>query len=476
MILGANKPLRDCVDGDRVFGEKRVGPSESATIHPYRGHMVEIKAQGLLPLRSTTGHATMTMAGGITTGRDRHFEFRSGRVWKNAEDVRPWIPNTAQPAKTEGDFLLVPRLDGTHTDVRFDLKRFVASEEHVRMRESRGLPNELVLDADTAWVLGLYVAEGSATVQPNGQVRVTISLGAHEADLADRVVSIMGARGFKVSVRRQKTWLHVTIKSTPLGHLLREITGHGAENKRMPEEILLNTDMKILYAFLQGYEEGDGHTMQNGRKVQAATVSKVLALQLQLAIARFGRLASISTIKPKPGTIDGHQIKHKHPLFVLTWRWQSARHDRYKVLDKYIATPVKSVKITPFSGDVGYMSTADKTMLASNAIVHNGVNLQDTDLALIAFLPYTPGQVVQWEGRFARHGQKRPVLIQYLIAENTVDEHVAGILLDKLPAVEKVSKDDSLDGFSDAILGSEQTDEIMDSILSKLDGVAVVEE
>jgi hypothetical protein len=468
MILGANKPLRDCVDGDRVFGEKRVEPSESSTIHPYTGHMVEIKAQGLLPLRSTTGHATLTMAGGVTAGRDRHFEFRSGRVWKNAEDVKPWIPNTKQPAKTEGDFLLVPRLDGTHTNVRFDLKRFVASEEHVRMRETRGLPNELPLDADTAWVLGLYVAEGSSTIQPNGRVRVTLSLGNHERHLADRVVAIMGARGFKVNVRQQKTWLHVTIKSTPLGHLLREITGHGAQNKRMPEEVLLNTDMKILYAFLQGYEEGDGHTMQNGRKVQAATVSKVLALQLQLAIARFGRLASISVIEPKPRTIDGRRIKHQRPFFVLTWRWQSARHDRYKVLDKYIATPVKSVEITPFSGDVGYMSTTDKTMLASNAIVHNGVNLQDTDLLLIAMLPYTPGQVIQWEGRVARHGQKRPVMIQYLVAEHTVDEHVAGILLDKLPAVEKVSQDDSVDGFADQLRGADQEDEILESILSKL--------
>ena len=468
VILGANKPLRDCVDGDRVFGEKRVGPSESATIHPYTGHMVEIKAQGLLPLRSTTGHATLTMAGGVTAGRDRHFEFRSGRVWKNAEDVRPWIPNTAQPAKTEGDFLLVPRLDGTHTNVRFDLKRFVASAGHVRMRESRGLPNEIALDADTAWVLGLYVAEGSSTVQPNGQVRVTLSLGSHERHLADRVVAIMGARGFKVNVRQQRTWLHVTIKSTPLGHLLREITGHGSENKRIPEEVLLNTDMKVLYAFLQGYEEGDGHTMENGRKVQAATVSEVLALQFQLAIARFGRLASISTVKPKPGTIDGRKIKHQRPLFILTWRRQSARHDRYKVLDKYIAIPVKSVEITPFSGNVGYMSTSDKTMLASNAVVHNGVNLQDTDLLLIAMLPYTPGQIVQWEGRVARHGQRRPVMIQYLVAEHTVDEHVAGILLDKLPAVEKVSQDDSVDGLADQLRGADQEEEILESILSKL--------
>jgi SNF2 family DNA or RNA helicase len=97
-----------------------------------------------------------------------------------------------------------------------------------------------------------------------------------------------------------------------------------------------------------------------------------------------------------------------------------------------------------------------------------GVNLQDTDLLLIAMLPYTPGQIVQWEGRVARHGQKRPVMIQYLVAEHTVDEHVAGILLEKLPAVEKVSQDDSVDGLADQLMGADNEDALMESILSKL--------
>ena len=48
---------------------------------------------------------------------------------------------------------------------------------------------------------------------------------------------------------------------------------------------------------------------------------------------------------------------------------------------------------------------------------------------------------------------------------------VAGILLDKLPAVEKVSHDDSLDGFSDALMGADQVEEIVASVLAKL-GVA----
>jgi len=105
-----------------------------------------------------------------------------------------------------------------------------------------------------------------------------------------------------------------------------------------------------------------------------------------------------------------------------------------------------------------------------------GVNLQDTDLALIAMLPYTPGQIVQWEGRFARHGQKRPVLIQYLICENSVDEHVAGILLDKLPAVESVSRDDSLDGFSDALSCADEAEDIIDNLIAKLAGTPNVDD
>ncbi len=100
-----------------------------------------------------------------------------------------------------------------------------------------------------------------------------------------------------------------------------------------------------------------------------------------------------------------------------------------------------------------------------------GVNLQDSDLLLIAMLPYTPGQIVQWEGRVARHGQKRPVLIQYLVAEGTVDEHVAEILLTKLPAVERVAQDDSVQGFADQLRGSDQEEEILDSLIAKIGGV-----
>ncbi len=96
--------------------------------------------------------------------------------------------------------------------------------------------------------------------------------------------------------------------------------------------------------------------------------------------------------------------------------------------------------------------------------------LQCTDAAFFVMLPYTPGQLTQWEGRFTRLGQDRPVCIYYCIAEGTVDEHVASILLDKIAKAEQVADGGSLDGASEALAGLDDLDAIYDSILSKLDG------
>jgi hypothetical protein len=95
--------------------------------------------------------------------------------------------------------------------------------------------------------------------------------------------------------------------------------------------------------------------------------------------------------------------------------------------------------------------------------------LQCTDAAIFALLPYTPGDLNQWEGRFTRLGQDRPVTIYYPIAEGTADEHLASILLDKLPAVDSLAPDDSLDGAAEALAGEVTDSETFAAkVLSKI--------
>lgn len=71
-----------------------------------------------------------------------------------------------------------------------------------------------------------------------------------------------------------------------------------------------------------------------------------------------------------------------------------------------------------------------------------GLNLQDTDIAYIVQLPSTPEQILQWEMRFIRPGRTEPVLIRYLIAENTIDEDMRTLILDKLDDLSSLLGDD----------------------------------
>jgi hypothetical protein len=468
LVLGENKQIIDYEAGDRVVGATGLVTCRGMKTKQHDGALIEVRAQGLLPFAATPNHPVLVMQGAITSGRDRRFVFRGEPTWKRIEHVEVWNPSPSSPKNAHGNFVLVPRVPGKFTGVTFDLTQHVLRPSDAAGRRTRGLPDTITLDADVAWLLGLYAAEGSAwrDAPPSGNEswRAAISLGSHERHVAERVVSVLAQRGIRAFIRPlTRSALNAEIRSTPLARLLATLMGCGAHAKRVPDEVLFNTDLDLVRAFVQGYAMGDGHT--DGNKVQTYSVSKTLTLQMQLAVARLGRFAGITPWRPKPSQIRGRHVQGG-PGFILTWRWKNMRHERFKVLDRYIAVPVKEIREVTYTGPVVDIGTTDFTFLASNAVVHNSVNLHDTDLYIDAMLPWTPGQVRQREGRFKRLGMKRPCLALYLVAEGTKDEHVAQMLLSKLPAVDAIAKDEVLKSFGDDLRGDEE--EIANALLAKL--------
>jgi len=130
----------------------------------------------------------------------------------------------------------------------------------------------------------------------------------------------------------------------------------------------------------------------------------------------------------------------------------------------------------------GGNSTSERDRIRNEYMAHPGpcalvgtgdawgesVNLQDTDDVLVVMLPVTPAAIRQWEGRFARHGQKRPVRIRYLIAEGTADEHVASLLINKLPSVERIVGDEMLTAFGKEIAGIANEEEVLTALVSRV--------
>jgi superfamily II DNA or RNA helicase len=110
-------------------------------------------------------------------------------------------------------------------------------------------------------------------------------------------------------------------------------------------------------------------------------------------------------------------------------------------------------------------------LIATGDSIGESLNLQDADLMIVAMLPWTPGQIMQYEGRVARLGQNRPVLIQYVIAEETVDERVAEMLLNKLPSVAALTGDNDVAALRTSLVGTENKDELLDEVAAVLAGL-----
>jgi hypothetical protein len=120
--------------------------------------------------------------------------------------------------------------------------------------------------------------------------------------------------------------------------------------------------------------------------------------------------------------------------------------DRFDACEAYMAHPGPAV------------------LLGTYQSIGENVNLQDTDLMLVAMLPWEPYQLTQMEGRPCRPGQKRPVLIKYVVAVGTVDERVASTQLEKLADASRLTGDEEMKAIADSLAGLDDRDELLDAL------------
>jgi len=114
-------------------------------------------------------------------------------------------------------------------------------------------------------------------------------------------------------------------------------------------------------------------------------------------------------------------------------------------------------------------STGPCCLIATGQSVGVGVDgMQTADLAIFAMLPWKPGDFVQWKGRFDRLGGSA-TLLKVVVAQGTYDERVVQILVDKFGPIESFLKADELEGLGDKLLGMEDEEALVSSIISKLE-------
>jgi len=372
VILGDNKLISEYRPGDSATGVTGDAKVVRAFSRQYSGALVEVAGRGMLPLLLTPDHPILTASRAVRSGKG---EYLSGTSWKKAGELVSAPPVKADgrhlyPTKTH-DCLLIPRVRG-HIGLTTIALGPYSTRRGLAIVRGRGEnpPLELPLTTKTAWLLGVFVAEGWTTENHD----VYFSLGRHEQALAKRISKLVRSLGYSPQIKERETSLVVRFSSSILARALREWCGHLAENKKIPDFVLYHRKTEFLKAFLIGYHRGDGNVTIDKRGPifdRASTTSKFLALQLQLAYARLGYFARLRR-EHREGTaqIQGRTVKTKdaYSLWLLTSKRKVAD---FRVNSDFITVPIRRVSRVRYSGNVRNLETTDNTYLVSNAIVHN---------------------------------------------------------------------------------------------------------
>ena len=106
-------------------------------------------------------------------------------------------------------------------------------------------------------------------------------------------------------------------------------------------------------------------------------------------------------------------------------------------------------------------------LVATGQAWGTGLDLHDSDLLLIVMLPWSPGDLVQWMHRVHRLGMNRPVQVIVMVAQGTADEKAALKLAEKTPDIVRVGKQSEMTGVRDSMLGLDDAEGLLDSVLDK---------
>jgi intein/homing endonuclease len=364
LLVGDNKPISEYVVGDKVVGMHELNRVGETFEREYDGDMIRVKAKGVLPITLTPDHPLLVITADNRPNR------RSPNIrpeWKHAGDLRE---RHNRPSYSKGDYLLLPRVSGTYDIKELDLSN-VASSRGLR-HNIRSFP----LNSKTAWLLGIYVAEGHSTGR-----QIFFALHSNETRLALSIKRILGSLGVPSTTRNQKgeQEIFVDCSSTILARALRSWCGHLAPNKTIPDFVLFHQDLSILDAFLDGYSQGDGGWARNNSRgpepnqLQLSTTSRLLALQLQLAYARLGRYTGVyNNQHEREMTIQGRRV-HAKEAYTVRYTPSNTNIRVYKKENHlFFMLPIRSISREHYKGPVYNLGApADNTYLVANVITHN---------------------------------------------------------------------------------------------------------
>ena len=239
---------------------------------------------------------------------------RGDLVFKNASEIKE--------NEIIGLARKLPENNQTKLSIALD-KNIIRSKNKISYKGKNGvvsLPIKIpqTLNEDISYFLGMYVAEGDYSnglkfSNKNKDIQNKIKKIAIEQFNFPKENICQEKDGIKFRKSRTLTYVMEKIFDQKIwDYEKRKILAKQAHQKRAPK-VILNSNKEIIWAFLSGYIDGDGHFDKEGLEI--ISVNSHLTKDIRLALLKVGIL---SRTKTKLKTATNTKLKRKKEYHGLT--------------------------------------------------------------------------------------------------------------------------------------------------------------
>ncbi len=371
----------------------------------YNGNIYKIFPYGMEPHEITDEHPLLILSEGATPKDYVRFNDIKHPTWIAANKIK----------KT--DYVCIPKIHPCENDFIIDVagildinrrcwnKNGYLSSSNISLMK---IPDNLVIDTEWAWFLGLYLGDGC--IGNNKTVR--IDLGKHETWIISRLSSFLEKYNipFRVgtwtgkNINMQSIWIYSSI----LTDIVKNICNGNAHTKKIdPRFITAHKDIKL--ALIEGWIDADGkhNNIDSGydrsSQVSGCTVSSSLAYGISLLCNTMGFLAKVQKyiIKEKENEYTTHPCVYYTVTFPSIWQQLGFKllknkipHDSNKRMyledSNYFYVRISEIEKYQYDGPVfNFEVHNDHSFVVNGIASHNSIGPLELAANTITYHLYT---------------------------------------------------------------------------------------